>query len=55
MHSMHSNEPTVDELVAEGVPRSVAVLIHPHLNRWASDIGDLSRGVRQALAGARTG
>ncbi|UHJ58578.1 hypothetical protein LT337_32535 (plasmid) [Mycolicibacterium fortuitum] len=47
---MPSNTPTVDELIAEGVPRNVAVLIQPHLNRWASEVGDLSRAIRQATA-----
>lgn len=50
---MPSNTPTVDELIAEGVPRNVAVLIQPHLNRWASEVGDLSRAIRQATATPR--
>lgn len=48
---MPNNNPTVDELVSEGVNREVAVLIQPFLNRWASEVGDLSRAIRQALAG----
>ncbi|WP_165612430.1 hypothetical protein [Mycolicibacterium fortuitum] len=48
---MASNNPTIEELVTEGVPRNVAVLIQPHLNRWASEVGDLSRAIRTALAG----
>ncbi len=47
---MPSNNPTVEELVAEGVPRNVAVLIQPFLNRWASEVGDLSRAIRSTLA-----
>lgn len=47
---MPSNTPTVEELVAEGIPRDVAVLIRPFLNRWASEVGDLSRAIRAALA-----
>lgn len=33
---MPTNNPTVDELVDEGIAREVAVLIRPFLNRWAS-------------------
>jgi hypothetical protein len=47
---MPNNSPTVDELVAEGVPRDVAALIQPYLNRWASEVGDLARALRQATA-----
>lgn len=47
---MPSNSPTVDELVAEGVPRDVAALIQPHLNRWASEVGDLARALRHTTA-----
>ncbi|WP_156751358.1 hypothetical protein [Mycobacterium sp. 1245111.1] len=50
---MRSNNPTVDELVAEGVNREVAVLIRPFLNRWSSEVGDLSRAIREALADQR--
>lgn len=46
---MLNNNPTVDELVAEGVPRDVAVLIRPYLNVWASDVGDLARAVRKVI------
>ncbi len=48
---MSRNTPTIEELVTEGVPRNVAALIQPHLNRWASDVGILSRDIRKALAG----
>lgn len=47
---MHNNNPTVDELVAEGVPRDVAALIRPYLNTWASDVGDLARAIREVIA-----
>lgn len=46
-----SNTPTIEELVAEGIPRDIAVLIRPFLNKWASEVGDLSRAIRAALAG----
>ena len=52
--SRNSNNPTIDELAAEGVPPDVAALIKPHLNRWASEIGDLSRAIRQTFADGRT-
>ncbi|MGV7354156.1 hypothetical protein PJM47_26280 [Mycobacterium kansasii] len=45
-----NNNPAVDELVAEGVPSDVAVLIRPFLNKWASEVGELARSVRSALA-----
>lgn len=47
---MPSNNPSIEELVAEGVPAEVAVLIQPWLNYHASDTGNLARGIRAALA-----
>ena len=47
---MHNNNPSVDELVAEGVPRDVAVLIRPYLNTWSSEVGDLARAIRKSVA-----
>ncbi|WP_179295733.1 hypothetical protein [Mycobacterium avium] len=46
---MLNNNPTVDELVAEGVPRDVAVLIRPYLKVWSSDVGDLARAIRKVI------
>jgi hypothetical protein len=52
---MTSNNPSIEELVAESVPTNIAVLIKPYLNIWAGEVGNLARGIRDALTQASGG